>query len=39
MTIVYTYCQQSLAYKIFITLNAGRLVNVLLWQENQEMKS
>lgn len=39
MTIVYTYCQQSLPYKIFITLNAGRLVNVFWWQENQEMKS
>lgn len=39
MTIVYTYCQQPLAYKIFITLNVGRLVNALLWWGNQEMKS
>lgn len=39
MTIAYTYCQQSLAYKSFITLNVGRLVNALLWWGNQEMKS
>lgn len=39
MTIVYTYCQQSLAYKIFITVNAGRVIYALLWWGNQEMKS
>lgn len=38
MTIVYTYCRQSLAYKIFITLNAERVIYALLRWGNQGTK-